>query len=428
MENIIGSSSELYQLEHWLQLNELQTRAIYLLAFFLVLSLLAVVVSKKYSLPIVVGYVLFGILISPDILGVLPFLEIEFHHWYEFLIFKLDYITQIALAFIVFTIGTELSVRTFKRLGKNIYIIALVEALTAVIISALAVYLIGVPAYAAVLLGAIAAASAPASTVMVLREYNAEGPLSSTLMAVVGLDNTLALIIFGLLSPLAVLMIEGGAILSIDVLVIPFFKIIAAAVLGLGIGYAAQHYISYVDDKTKKVISIITAVILSSALSLFLGLSSLISNLAVGFSVRNFAEKNLQISDYLETLTIPLYAMFFIFAGAEIRFSQMASSTFIYTAFVFLAARIIAKVGGAFIAGRLSDASINVKKYIGMGLIPQGGVAIALAFSVQKQFPQVPETALMIFNIIILTAAITEIFGPLLTKEALIRSGEAKLD
>lgn len=429
MENIIISSSELYQLEHWLQLNELQTRAIYLLAFFLLLALLAVVVSKKYSLPIVVGYVLFGILISPDILGLLPFLESEFHHWYEFLVFKLDYITQIALAFIVFTIGSELSIRTFKRLGKNIYIIALVEALAAVIVSTLAVYLIGVPLYAAILLGAIAAASAPASTVMVLKEYNAEGPLSSTLMAVVGLDNTLALIIFGLLSPLAVLMIEGGGvILSIDVLVIPFLEIIAAAGLGLGIGYAAQHYISYVDDKTKKVISIITAVVLSSALSLFFGLSSLISNLAVGFSIRNFAEKNLQISEYLDTLTIPLYAMFFIFAGAEIRFSQMASSTFIYTALVFLAARILAKVGGAYLAGRLTDASINVKKYIGMGLIPQGGVAIALAFSVQKHFPQVPETALMIFNLVILTAAITEIFGPLLTKEALIRSGEAELD
>jgi Kef-type K+ transport system membrane component KefB len=284
------------------------------------------------------------------------------------------------------------------------------------------------PVYMALLLGAIAAASAPASTVMVLKEYNADGPLSSTLMAVVGLDNTIALIIFALISPIALLMVEGGNLFSIQVLLIPFFEITLAVVIGLIIGYLAQHYISMVHDKTKKVVSILTAVVLSSALSSALGLSSLIANLAVGFAIRNFAEKNLQISEYLDTLTIPLYAMFFIFAGAEIRFTQMASTVFLVTAFIFLAARITGKFGGSYLAARVSDAAPSVKKYISMGLVPQGGVAIALAFSVQQQFSGVPDTALMIFNMVILTAALTEIFGPLLTKRALILSGEADIN
>jgi Kef-type K+ transport system membrane component KefB len=427
MENGAVTSIELNNLQHWFHLYDIQTKAIYLIAFFLVLALIAIITAKKYSLPIVVGYVLFGIFISPDILNLIPFFENEFHQWYEFLIIKLDYITQIALAFIVFTIGSELSLRTFKRLGKNVYIITILESLGAVLVSFAALYLIGMPIYMALLLGAIAAASAPASTVMVLKEYNADGPLSSTLMAVVGLDNTIALIIFALISPVALLMVEGGNLFSIQVLLIPFFEITSAVVIGLLIGYIAQYYISMVNDKTKKVVSILTAVVLSSALSSALGLSSLIANLAVGFAVRNFAQKNLQISEYLDTLTIPLYAMFFIFAGAEIRFTQMASTVFLVTALIFLTSRIIGKFGGSFIAARVSDAAPAVKKYIAMGLIPQGGVAIALAFSVQQQFAGVPDRALMIFNMVILTAALTEIFGPLLTKKALVLSGEAEI-
>ena len=426
MENNIGGAVELDHLQEWFHIYELQTKAIYLIAFFLVLAMLAIIVSKKYSLPIVVGYVLFGIVISPDILNLIPFLESEFHSWYEFLIIKLDYITQIALAFIVFTIGTELSLRTFKRLGKSIYIITIFEALGGAVVSAAAVYLIGAPIHMALLLGAIAAASAPASTIMVLKEYNAEGPLSSTLMAVVGLDNTLALILFALISPVAMMFIGDGQLMSAELLLMPVVEITGAIVIGLIIGYLTQHYISMVDDKTKKVVAILTSVVLSSAVSLVFGLSSLISNLALGFAIRNFAEKNLQISEYLDTLTIPLYAMFFIFAGAEIRFTQMGSAVFLITAFVFLISRLIGKYGGAIIAGHFSNAEPTVKKYIGLGLFPQGGVAIALAFSVQKQFSQIPDTSLMIFNMVILTAALTEIFGPLFTKEAVIRSGEAE--
>jgi len=427
MENEGVTSVEIYEMLHWFHLNEIQVKAIYLIAFFLVLALLALITAKKYHLPVVVGYVLFGIFISPDILNLIPFFEQEFHQWYEFLIIKLDYITQLALAFIVFTIGSELSLRTFKRLGKNIYIISILESFGAVLLSAAALYLFGMPPYMAFLLGAIAAASAPASTVMVLKEYNAEGPLSSTLMAVVGLDNTLALVIFAVISPVSMIMVEGGSLLSIQVLLVPLVEVTAAFLIGLGLGYLAQHYISYVEDKSKKVVSIITAVILSSALSFAFGLSSLIANLALGFAVRNFAEKNLQISEYLDTLTIPLYAMFFIFAGAEIRFTQMGSTVFLITAAVFLISRIAGKFLGAFAASKISDADIVVKKYIAMGLIPQGGVAIALAFSVQKQFGFIPDSALMVFNLVILTAALTEIFGPLLTKKAIVLAGEADL-
>jgi len=171
---------------------------------------------------------------------------------------------------------------------------------------------------------------------------------------------------------------------------------------------------------------VVTTITLSSSISIFFGFSPLIANLAVGFAVRNFAKKNLQISEEMDTLTIPLYAMFFIIAGTEIRFSEMGSLSFLLIAFIYLVARIIGKVGGSTLAARISGAPEVVKKYIGFGLLPQSGVAIALAYSVQRQYVEAPEVGLVIFNTLLLTAAMTEVFGPLLTKYAVVNAGETK--
>lgn len=174
--------------------------------------------------------------------------------------------------------------------------------------------------------------------------------------------------------------------------------------------------------------TVVTTIVFSAALSTFWGFSALITNMAVGFAVRNFAKKNLQISEELDTLTIPLYALFFIIAGTEIRFSEMTSAAFLILAFTYLIARIIGKVGGSTLAAKISDAPLVVKKYIGLGLLPQSGVAIALAYSVQKQYAKDPEIGLLIFNTLLLTAALTEVIGPLLTKYAVIKAGESQTE
>jgi len=348
---------------------------------------------------------------------------------YTFILSNLDYVTNIALAFIAFTIGSELSIKTIKRLGKSIFSIAIMESAAAFLVVASAVYLIGRPLYMALLFGAIASATAPAATVMVLKEYQAEGPLTSTIMAVVGLDDAFALIIFSLISPIAYSQYKGGGAFQLsEVMVVPLIEIFGAIILGLFFGYITQYLLIKFNEKTRKILTIVTAITLSSALSIYFGFSALIANMAVGFAVRNFAKKNLEISEEMDTLTIPLYAMFFIIAGTEIRFSEMGSLSFLLIAFVYLIARIIGKVGGATLAARISGAPEPVKKYIGFGLLPQSGVAIALAYSVQKQYVQDPQVGLLIFNTLLLTAAITEVFGPLMTKYAVIQSGEGKIE
>jgi len=427
MNELINFSA--HDVEEWLVLNNIANKELYLIASFLLFAFLVVLLAKKYRIPIVVGYVFLGILLSPDIISVFPIINSEMSKMYTFVLANLDYVTNIALAFIAFTIGSELSIKTIKRLGKSIFSIAIMESVSAFIVVAAAVYMIGRPLYMALLFGAIASATAPAATVMVLKEYNAEGPLTSTIMAVVGLDDAFALIIFSLINPIAYSQYRGeGAIKLSEIIVLPLIEIFGAIILGLFFGYITQYLLTKFNEKTRKILTIVTSITLSSAVSIFFGLSALIANMSVGFAVRNFAKKNLEISEEMDTLTVPLYAMFFIIAGTEIRFSEMGSLSFLLIAFTYLIARIIGKVGGSTLAARISGAPEAVQKFIGFGLLPQSGVAIALAYSVQKQYVQDTKVGLLIFNTLLLTAAMTEVFGPLLTKYAVIQSGEGKID
>jgi len=427
MNELINFSA--HDVEEWLVLNDVANKELYLISLLLLFAFLVVLLAKKYRIPIVVGYVFLGILLSPDIISIFPVIDSEMSNMYTFVLANLDYVTNIALAFIAFTIGSELSIKTIKRLGKSIFSIAIMESVSAFVVVTAAVYFIGRPLYMALLFGAIASATAPAATVMVLKEYNSEGPLTSTIMAVVGLDDAFALIIFSLINPIAYSQYRGeGAIKLSEIIVLPLIEIFGAIILGLFFGYITQYLLTKFNEKTRKILTIVTSITLSSAVSIFFGLSALIANMSVGFAVRNFAKKNLEISEEMDTLTVPLYAMFFIIAGTEIRFSEMGSLSFLLIAFTYLIARIIGKVGGSTLAARISGAPEAVQKFIGFGLLPQSGVAIALAYSVQKQYVQDTKVGLLIFNTLLLTAAMTEVFGPLLTKYAVIQSGEGKID
>ena len=427
MNELINFSA--HEVEEWLVLNDVANKELYLISLLLLFAFLVVLLAKKYRIPIVVGYVFLGILLSPDIISIFPVIDSETVNMYTFVLSNLDYVTNIALAFIAFTIGSELSIKTLKRLGKSIFSIAIMESVLAFVVVTTALYFIGRPLYMALLFGAIASATAPAATVMVLKEYNAEGPLTSTIMAVVGLDDAFALIIFSLINPIAYSQYRGeGAIKLSEIIVLPLIEIFGAIILGLFFGYVTQYLLTKFTEKTRKILTIVTSITLSSAVSIFFGLSALIANMSVGFAVRNFAKKNLEISDEMDTLTVPLYALFFIIAGTEIRFSEMGSLSFLMIAFTYLIARIIGKVGGSTMAAKISGAPEAVQKFIGFGLLPQSGVAIALAYSVQKQYVQDTKVGLLIFNTLLLTAAMTEVFGPLLTKYAVIKSGEGTIE
>ncbi|MGM0445593.1 MAG: cation:proton antiporter [Bacillota bacterium] len=416
--------NELYKYEEWFIEHQVGNKEIFLVSFFIIAALLIVLIAKKYNIPIVVGYVFLGILVSVEVIDLIPFLSLEHKVWYAYLINSFEYLTQIALGFIAFTIGSELSIKLFKKMGKSITYIVLIQGLGAFFMVFIGVLLIGYPMYLALILGAIASATAPAATVMVIREYNAKGPVTSMIMAVVGLDDALALILFSLISPIAYNQYSGQSGFDINHMVfVPTVEVLGSIIIGLLIGYVSVKLIEKMEDKTKKILTLIATITLGLSLSIFFNLSPLITNMTVGFSYRNFARKNLNIADYIDTLTIPLYAMFFILAGTEIRFSTINFS-FIYLAGVYTIMRVIGKIGGTTLGAVLSNSPDNIKKYVGLGLLPQSGVAIALAYTVQQRFTQDPQLGLLVFNILLFTAAITEIFGSFATKYALTKSDE----
>jgi Kef-type K+ transport system membrane component KefB len=420
---IIG---KLEEIEEWFSINQASNKFVFVLAFLIFMAFLVVMLAKRYRIPIVVGYVFLGILLSHDIVDKIPFLSAHQKGWYFFILNDLEYITNIALSFIAFTIGSELSIRLLRRLKKSILFIALLESSGAFLFVTLATMAIGRPIYLALLLGAIASATAPAATVMVLKEYRAEGVLTSMIMAVVSIDDAIALIIFSLIEPVAFIQYSGeGNLAFLAVMVEPLKEIFGAVLIGLVIGYLSQLLISRFEDDTKKILLLVTTVIGASAIAIYLDFSPLITNMLVGFAYRNYARKNLGIVNYLDTLTTPLYAMFFILAGTEIRFSSIFSAAFLVTAFVYLLARITGKVAGATMGAVLGQAPGVVKKYIGFGLLPQSGVAIALAYTVEKTFSSAPHIGLLVFNTLLFTAALTEVLGPFFTKYAVIKAGEA---
>jgi len=418
---------EVSKIHEWLVVSNASDKEIYVLAFLVFMSLLVIFSAKKYKIPIVVGYVFLGILLSVDVIDWMPFLSHAQKEWYKFSLKNISYITNIALGFIAFTIGSELSVKLLKKMGKTIVYIVLLEATGAFALVFLGVLALGKPIYIGLLLGGIAAATAPAATVMVLKEYKAEGPLTSMIMAIVGIDDAIALILFSIVEPIAYSIHYGTKELTfISSIGEPILEITFSIILGLGLGYIGQKIIASQEDKTKKIMTFVTNIVVALGLSIYFNLSPLITIMLVGFAYRNFSRKNLGISDYLETMTIPIYAVFFILAGTEIRLSSIASISFLVLAFTYLFARMAGKVGGAYLGALIGKAPEKIKKYVGFGLFPQSGVAIALAYIVQKDFASDPNVGLLIFNTLLFTAALTEVIGPFATKYAVFKAGEAK--
>ncbi|MGM0381547.1 MAG: cation:proton antiporter [bacterium] len=416
--------NQLTRFHEWFMVNQVADKELYLIGAMAFLALITIIISKKFKIPIVVGYVFLGIILSPDIVGLLPVSTLQIE-WYEFSISALNYIPNIALTFIAFTIGSELSIRMIRRLGKSIAAITIIQGLAAYGLVVLAVWLVGQPLYIALLLGAIASATAPAATVMVLEEYNAEGPLTSMIMAVVGIDDALALLIFSLTKPLALMLHFGDRSYSFETAIVhPMIEITLSIALGLILGYISQRYIVEIENKSKKIMALVSTLIGSSAVALFFNLSPLLTNMSVGFAFRNFPRRNPGIQKYVDTMTTPLYALFFILAGTEIRFGGVFSKTFLFVAGAYLLARVIGKYGGSYLGALLSGSSDTIRNYIGLGLFPQSGVAIALAYIVQRELASTPDVGLLIFNTLLVTAAITEIFGPLATRYAIKQAGE----
>lgn len=392
------------------------------LGLALFVGFFAKLLVNKFKIPDVTGYVALGVLS-----GFLVF------KYFPGLLDTLDIISDLALAIIAFIIGHELKRDVIRKLGKPIFFIVVGEALSAFILVCCALYFLNIlPLQSALLLGAIASATAPAATVFVIHQYKSQGPLTSTIMAVVGIDDAIALIIYVFAANLAGNMFTGTK-LSIGVIFLPFLSILSSIVFGIVSGAIFHWLFRNVRNADKLTMGIVAFLLLVMGGAELMHLSELLTVMVFSAFITNSSPALARRSGDLITHFTPiLLPLFFIFAGAHLDLSRIGSILII--CIIYTVSRALGKIGGASFGAIIGQAPEVVKKYIGFGLIPQIGVAVALALAVKREFgdpngiygQEGADMAIMIINVLLCTTIITELVGPLLTRYALIKSGEAK--
>jgi len=400
------------------------------------LTLLGVVIIVGYymgntarlvKLPSLIGYMILGVILGPSILHLIS--EPTMEH--------LSFITEIALGFVAFSIGAELSLSTLKRLGPGIISIIFAESFAAFFIVTAAVYFLTHDLPMALIFGAMAPASAPAGTVAVIQEYKAKGSLTKALYAVVGFDDGLAIIIFGFAAALAknLLIAEAtGQNSSILPVMLPPLKEIGFSILvGAIVGFAFCRMVRKLESSKDILIVIFGAVLIATGLSLRWHLSLIMTNMVVGFVLVNTRRQALVhrvMAPLLDIMPL-LFILFFCLAGAHLELSTLPALGTL--GLVYIIGRSGGLIGGARLGAMIGHVDSKIKKYIGLGILSQAGVAIGLSLIVKHEFAQLdakydlPHAATIgavVLTTITATCVFFEIIGPILTKIALTKAGE----
>ena len=334
----------------------------------------------------------------------------------------LSIISEAALGFIAYSIGSSLNFKDLKKIGSGIIVIALFEALTAVVIVTLVMFFVfrqSLPFSLAI--GAIASATAPAATLMVLRQYKAEGPLVDTLIPVVAIDDAIAVIAFGICLAIAQVLTSGAEALNIMSIARPFIEILGSIILGSLLG-AILAFVNKSSNSREQTMSLaIGVVLLAVGIADKLELSSILTCMALGSAVSNITEGKSRLLTVLDSFTNPIFIAFFTISGLDLDFSILKAVGLIGLGYVV--SRVIGKVLGAYLGCKIAKSEPIVQKYLGLTLVPQAGVAIGLTLLVESALP---EYGVKIRTIILAATVIYELVGPLCTKFAIFRAGEAK--
>ncbi|MGL5540791.1 MAG: cation:proton antiporter [Erysipelotrichaceae bacterium] len=365
--------------------------------------------AKKIKLPSVTGYLIGGLLVGPYFFNMVSHEAVE----------TLQFLSSIALGFIAFSIGSEFKMSYFKRVGFTPIVIAIFEAVLAVVFVTVALLLAGFPIPLSITLGAIAAATAPAATVMVIKQYKAKGETTQTLLSVVAIDDAVALVLFGFASAIAKVLVapeQASLLLSI---MDPMREIVLSIAIGGLFGLLINLPLKWFQVASNKLITVIAFVLLSVGFAEMFHLSTLLLCMAMGAvftNLNNDAEFVMKLSDQF---TPPLLLIFFVLSGAELNLGILPSIGLIGV--IYIIVRVIGKVSGAYFGATIMKASEPVKKYLGWALVPQAGVAIGLSVIATQVLPEYGET---IRAVVLCATLIYEICGPLISKIALQKAGD----
>ena len=368
--------------------------------------------AKFIKLPNVTGYLVAGLLIGPAVFNLIP---ISMVHGFAV-------ISDIALAFIAFSIGSEFNLKYFKEVGATPLIIAISESFAAIIFVSGFLILLGFDPKLAIMLGAIAAATAPAQTIMVINQYRSKGNLTSMLVRVVAIDDVVALVGFGFAATIVGLMIspgEGSLILSI---LDPFTEITISFAIGFTLSIIMKIFFRWFKKPSNRICIITGAILLTYWLAQLTHASSLLACMALGSVLVNIIDDMKSVTKTVDAFTPPVFLLFFVVSGAGFEISELKNIGLIGMIYVVL--RIAGKMAGAWFGGTITKQDKNIRRYLGPALMPQAGVALGLIVVASAILP---EFASQIRVIILCSTFIYSIIGPIAAKFALIKAGNIKL-
>lgn len=390
-------------------------------------------VVKPLKLPAVTGYLVAGILIGPYCLGLLGIKGLGFTSTEE--VSAMSIINDVALGFIAFAIGDEFRLSQLKKTGKQATVIGIFQAvLTTLLVDAVLIglhFVLGedkLPLSTAIILGAIASATAPAATLMVVRQYKAKGKLTSLLLPIVALDDAVGLIIFAVSLGIAKTLHNGDLSLT-SVLVDPLLEIFLSLIMGAVIGYVLSFCEKFFRSNTKRQALVVTAIFLAVALSklkytvgsVHIGFSPLLVCMMLGTIFCNVCDFSPELMEKTDKWTAPIFILFFVLSGAELEFSVFGDLAVVGIGIVYIIVRSLGKYLGARVSAGFVKCEPHIKKYLGITLLPQAGVALGMSITVMAELGS---EGTIIRNIVLFGVLIYELFGPLMTKNALMRAGE----
>lgn len=384
------------------------------IGFLFCLSMVGILLLKKIKLPIVLIYILIGMILSPQLLNLVnPTL------------LKNDFIvTQITLAIIAFSIGDTFLVKNLKQVGHSGVIVSVLQAVfttSIVILGLLALNrFLHIPVGAILVMGAIAAATAPASTFMVIKEYKAKGVFTNFLLAAVSIDDAVGILLFDVMVVIAKILSSQGGNQSIFLSICrPFIDVLVSLAIGFTFGLMLTYLLRLIKSPSNVLIISLGTILFSAGICIQFNFSSLLCCMALGGTFSNFSPHATQTYEQMDALTPPLFLVFFIVSGAGLDLGVLVKTGWLGLAVILF--RSIGKIYGTELAGWIAKAPKKVSRYLGYAMIPQAGVALGFAISVKKALPQFS----FITSVVLANVIFSQIVGPLLAKYALFQSGEA---
>ena len=404
------------------------------LAFSVMAGLLVSRAAKVVNLPSVTAYLIAGLCIGPFLLGRLGIKGIGFSSL-EY-VDSFSIISQAALGFIAFEIGNEFRLKDLKSMGKSAITIGILQAVITTIIVDIALILLHFVApslisiSSAITLGAIAAATAPAATLMVVKQYKAEGPMTKLLLMVVAIDDAVGLVLFSISFGVASAL-ETGTISFIGVVLEPMLELVLSLGFGLLGGFLLNWLEKYFHSRSKRMSLAVAFVLLTVGVSLLeweiggvhFGFSLLLVCMVEGTVFCNINETSEELMDRVDRWTGPLNMLFFVLSGAELNLNVLSNPLVLIVGLVFIAFRSLGKISGAYLSCRLEKTSPTIQKYLGITLLPQAGVALGMALTARNL-----SDGEIVRNVVLFAVLVYELVGPTLTKWALLKSGEIKLE